>query len=251
MFRRRAKQSSIPDKVFGLVDRSDFMVEAVDFDDMVNRIATKFSEKNNSDVVVVSRTDVPLFFVKLLVDICDEVPLLGMLAHHVQAQLMVSVNAVIFFPTSESSESAEEFRERVSSAVLNTGERKIENVSVVGKDKFRMTIDGKEYGIYFLTYNSIMRDYLTEFEHQMTAKTKGDKYPYAALLDPRSDAFEKVKEELSYDRELGRFFQENFEEDESERILTLAFKEKASRDVTVAILQDQEIDEVPPTISVH
>jgi ribosomal protein S6 len=227
------------------------MVEAVDFDDMVNRIATKFSEKNNSDVVVVSRTDVPLFFVKLLVDICDEIPLLGMLAHHVQAQLMVSVNAVIFYPATESGESADEFREKVSSAVLNTGERKIENVSVVGKDKFRMTIDGNEYGIYFLTYNSIMRDYLTEFEHQMTAKTKGDKYPYAALLDPRSDAFEKVKEELSYDLELGKFFQENFEEDESERILTLAFKEKASRDATVAILQDQEIDEVPPTISVH
>ena len=251
MFRRRSKQSSILDKAFGLLDRSDYMVEAVSFDDMVNIMATKFSEKNNSDVVVVSRTDVPLFFVKLLVEICDQIPLLGMLENRVQAQLMVGVNAVVFYPVGDSEDSAEEFREKVSSTVLSFGERKIENVSIVDRERFRMTIDGNEYGIYFLTYNSIMRDYLTDFEHQMKAKQEGDKYPYAALLDPRSDAFDKVKEELSYDQELGKFFQENFEEDESERILTLAFKEKASRDATVATLQDQEIDEVPPTISVH
>jgi hypothetical protein len=70
--------------------------------------------------------------------------------------------------------------------------------------------------------------------------------------------FDAVREELSYDKELRRFFDENFDEIGSPtgvpKLLTLAFRRRAERDQTVAVILGKEPGEAAEalqSISVH
>jgi hypothetical protein len=245
----------MPTRFFDLLERTDFMVFSTEASTVIEHALKTFSKQYCCEIYFVDQTESPLYFTVLFRKIVECIPFINRLPILVAAEMFADVAGIIARPIDPEAK-AETVQAAVETIVNDL--HGLDGVMVMKNDTFRVTRGDLALDISFMSRQKATLEYIEAFERDMKEQPKDDSYPYIAVIEAASEIFDTVREELSYDKELRRFFDENFDEVGSPmgvpKLLTLAFRRRAERDQTVAVILGKEpgkAAEALQSISVH
>lgn len=243
----------LQEKFFDIIEDTDFLVFATKYSDLMGRSIERLIEEQQKVMFVLDRFGNPVYYTKLLTGIISKTPILNLLPPAVvQTSFMGGVVAIILTPSGDGKQ-CRLFQFNMPVIMHSLMHDPVQEVRSTGSDAFEVVIGNRNYTATLLTHDKVLRDYMEATEKEMKESTEDEKFPHLAVIDSGSDTFKKVRRELSYNNGLEKFFSESFSEETGyfEKMLTFAFKEKADRDMLVAVLNGFDPEDVPPPISVH
>jgi hypothetical protein len=221
---------------------------------MIYVACEKFSEQHNCHTISVDKVNYPLLYMKLVNELRTRIPFIKLIPLAALDQLMGRIVGFIFRPADKRT-SYRTFESTIKELAIDQNYDLIEEVAYVDGDTMRIKIRKTYYLVSFLSAEYVINMHLADMKEGMQELPEESRYEHMAVIDAGARVFPEVREELSLDPELAEFFERFFPEGETlkeyERVLTFAFKERADRDKTVAVLNGQDPEDVPTPISVH
>ena len=250
---RTRQRRNTPTRFFGLLERTDFMVFSTEASTVVEHALKAASQQYGCEIYFVDQAESPLYFTILLRKVIECIPFINRLPLFAVVRMFADVAGIVARPLDPEAK-ADTVQAAVETIVNDP--QGLDGVTMMKGDTLRVTRGDLTLDISFMSRRKALQEYI---EADMKKQPEDERYPHVAVIDSASEAFDIVREELSYDKELRRFFDENFDENGSPtgvlKLLTLAFKRRAERDQTVSAILGEEPGEadakVLQSISVH
>lgn len=253
---RTRQRRNTPTRFFDLLERTDFMVFSTEASTVVEHALKAASQQYGCEIYFVDQAESPLYFTVLFRKVMECIPFINRLPLFAVAGMFADVAGIVARPLDPEAK-ADTVQAAVETIVNDP--QGLDGVTMMKSDTLRVTRGDLTLDISFMSRRKALLEYIEAFEQDMKKQSEDESYLHVAVIESASEAFDTVREELSYDKELRRFFDENFDEDGSPtgvpKLLTLAFRRRAERDQTVSAILGEEPGEAdaeaPKSISVH